>query len=211
MPQRVFQFYQRKRVVNINLNILAAGFIAIALAKLPVMYVSAWIGPDHKLLISVIAYAIDTVLDVMVYYGLHWIANHWNPNGHHVKSEQRPRKRRFLHDATRVQAERAALVPLFALIALGGMWALQTYAGVSASWAFVFAFTSAMLTTRVVHTFWGYRSGTFKDTVDFVIDDGIQIGRDLTAEAEAEAKAHAQASAEATTEPKATKPNEVAP
>lgn len=211
MPQRVFHFYQRKRVVNINLNILAAGFIAIALAKLPVMYISEWIGPNHKLLISVIAYAIDMVLDVLVYYALHWVANHWKPNGHHPQSDHRTRTRRFLHDATRVQAERAALVPLFALIALGGMWALQKYAEVSASWAFVFAFTTAMLTTRVVHTFWGYRSGTFKDTVDFVIDDDIQIGRDLTAEAQAKEKEETEAQAESASEPEQSKPDGVAP
>lgn len=213
MPQRVFQFYQRKRVVNINLNILAAGFIAIALAKLPIMYISDWIGPNHKLLIIGIAYALDTVLDVLVYYALHWVANHWNPNGHHPKSEHKPRTRRFLHDATRVQAERAALVPLFAIIAMGGMWALQEYGIASASWAFVFAFAAAMLATRVVHTFWGYRSGTFKDTVDFVIDDDIQIGRDLSAESEAKAKAEAdpEAQAESEHEPKPPKPGGVAP
>lgn len=186
MPQRVFKFYQRKRVVNINLNILAAGFIAIALAKLPVMYISVWIGPDHKFLISVIAYAIDTVFDVLVYYALHWIANHWNPQGHLPKHDDRPKSRRFMHDATRVQAERMALVPIFMLIAMGGMWALQKFAAITASWAFVYAFASAMIATRILHTLWGYRSGTFRDTVDFMIDDQLQIGRDLTAEAEAQ-------------------------
>ncbi len=184
MPQRVFKFYQRKRVVNINLNILAAGFLAIALAKFPVMYISEWIGPEKKFLISVIAYAIDTVLDVLVYYALHWVANSWNPQGHLPKSDKRPKSRRFMHDATRVQAERMALVPIFMVIAMGGMWALQKFAEMSASWAFVTAFVSAMITTRILHTFWGYRSGTFKDTVDFVIDDDIQIGRDLSAGSE---------------------------
>lgn len=195
MPQRVFKYYQRKRVVNINLNIVAAGFLAIALAKFPVMYVGNWIGTEHKLMIAGAAYLIDTFIDVCLYYLLHWVANHWNPNGHLPKDKDRPKSRKFVHDATRIQAERMALVPIFIAIGPGGMWALQKFAGISHSWAFVIAFASAIITTRILHTIWGYRSGTFKDTVDFVIDDDIQIGRDLTAEMEAE-QAKSQAKAE---------------
>lgn len=183
MPKRVFKLYQRKRVVNINLNILAAGILAIVLIKFPVMFISKWIGPEHKLLISVIAYVLDTIVDVMVYYALHWIANHWDPNN--LKDQSKlPKKRRFIHDATRIQAERMALVPIFMFVAIGGMWAIQEFFSIGASWALIYAFVSAMLITRIIHTFWGYRSGTFKDTVDFMIDDDIQIGRDLSKEAE---------------------------
>ena len=192
MPQRVFKYYQRKRVININLNIIAAGFLAIALAKFPVMFVGNWIGTEHKLLIAAAAYIIDTVIDVCLYYALHWVANHWNPKGHLPKDKDRPKSRNFMHDATRIQAERMALVPVFIAIGPGGMWALQRFAHMSHSWAFVLAFVTAIITTRILHTFWGYRPGTFKDTVDFVIDDDIQIGRDLTAEAEAAEQAQAE-------------------
>lgn len=187
MPQRVFKFYQRKRVVNINLNIVAAGFLAIALAKFPIMYIGNWIGPEHKLIIAAIAYVVDTVFDVLVYYALHWVANHWNPNGHLPEHDDRPKSRRFMHDATRIQAERMALVPIFIIIGPGGMWALQKFADISHSWAFVIAFVTAIITTRIIHTAWGLRTGTFKDTVDFVVDDDIQIGRDLSAEEHADA------------------------
>jgi len=183
MPhRRAFRFYQRKRVVNINFNILAAGLITIAIVKFPVMWISAWIGPEQKLLISVIAYTLDVVIDVLVYYALHWVANHWNPHGHHPVHDQRPRDRRFFRDASRVQAERIALVPIFMIVAMGGMWALQKYALISASWAFVYAFVMAMITTRVIHTLWGYRSGTFDDTVARIPAEtdprGIAIGSD---------------------------------
>ncbi len=184
MPGRVFKFYQRKRVVNINLNILAAGILAIALAKFPVMWIGDWIGPEHKFVITVIAYILDTVLDVCVYYALHWVANHWNPHGHLPKHEKRPKSRQFVHDATRIQAERMALMPIYILIGPGGMWALQKWFDVHHSWAFVIAFVSAIISTRIIHTIIGLRTGTFRDTVDFVIDDDIQIGRDLSAEAE---------------------------
>ncbi len=186
MPSRVFKFYQRKRIVNINVNILAAGFVSIAIAKYPVYLIGEWIGTEHKFLITVIAYLLDMTIDVMVYYALHWIANHWNPRGHLPKDEARPKSRKFLHDATRIQAERAALVPLFMLVSMGGMWALQHFYQVAHSWAFVFAFAAAMIITRIAHTLWGYQSGTFKDHVDFVLDDDIQIGHDLMAESESE-------------------------
>lgn len=204
MPRRVFKYYQRKRVVNINLNILAAGFISIAIAKYPVMLIGEWIGPEHKFLISVIAYVLDTTIDVCMYYGLHWVANHWNPRGNLPKDNTLPKSRKFMQDATRVQAERLALVPIFMLVSMGGMWALQHFYEVTHSWAFVFAFVAAMFVTRIAHTLWGYRSGTFRDHIDFMIDDQLQIGRDLTAEAEAEATAHAQA------EPKPTPSDEAA-
>jgi len=184
MPKRAFKFYQRKRVVNINLNILAAGLLSIAITKFPVMFISNWIGSEHKFWISVIAYVLDTTIDVILYYGLHWLANQWNPRGNLPKKSDRPKHRKFLQDATRIQAERMALVPIFMLVAMGGMWALQHYMHVSASWAFVYAFVAAMLCTRVIHTFWGYRSGTFKDHVDVIIDDGIQIGKDLSEDSE---------------------------
>lgn len=196
MHRRAFQYYQRKRVVNINLNILAAGFISIAIAKYPIMLISDWIGSEHKLTITVIAYVLDMVLDVGVYYALHWFANHWNPNGHRPEDDGRSKGRRFIRDATRIQAERIALVPIFMLVAIGGMWALQHYVDIEPSWAFVFAFVTAMFATRILHTIWGYHSGTFRDRVDFIIDDGIQIGRDLTAEAEAQAQAQAQSETE---------------
>jgi len=194
MPKRAFKFYQRKRVVNINLNILAAGFIAIALAFFPVKLIGDWIGTERTLTISAITYVIETIFDVLVYYALHWMANHWNPHGHLPKDDQLPKARNFIQDSTRIQAERMALVPIYILIGPIGMWLLQERAGVHHTWAFLIAFPAAMITTRVIHTFWGYRSGTFKNHLDFIIDDGIQIGRDLSAEAQAaEAKTKAEA------------------
>lgn len=163
MPKRVFKLYQRKRVININVNILAAGLISIALTKFPIHWISAWIGEDQKFYISVIAYALDTTMDFLVYFALHWLANHWNPHGHHPETDQKTKLKKFAKEATRVQAERIALVPVFMLLSMGGMYALQRFAEISASWSFVIAFISAMLVTRVIHTIWGFKTGTFKD------------------------------------------------
>ena len=168
MPKRAFHFYQRKRVVNINVNVFLAGIFSIALAKYPVLILSELIGHEHKLAISVMAYIIDTVIDVCLYFGLHWIGNHWNPlkETHIVDKLTTPadsRTKNFLVDVGKVQAERIALVPLFAAIAISGMWALQHYAEIKPNWAFVIAFVVAMIITRILHTIWGLRSGTFCD------------------------------------------------
>ena len=148
------------------------------------MYIGNAIGTEREFLIAAIAYLIDTVFDVLVYYGLHWIANHWSPNGRHPSSSHHRDVKGYLHDATRIQAERMALVPIFIIIGPGGMWALDKFADVQHSRAFVIAFGAAIITTRIIHTCWGWKTGTFRDRVDFIIDDGIQIGRDLTKEME---------------------------
>jgi len=167
MHKQAFKLYQRKRVVNINLNIFVAGLISIAIAKYPVLLISNFVGHEHKLLISVLAYIVDTIIDIFVYFGLHWIANHWRPHDT-LPDEPHPenqdsKAKKFLIDAGKVQAERFALVPVFALIAIGCTWGLQHFTTITPDWAFVFAFIFAMCVTRIIHTVWGYRSGTFRD------------------------------------------------
>ncbi len=164
MPRRLVRFYQKSRLLNINLNLVVAGFLAIALAKFPVMLVEQWLA-GQKFLITLIAYGIDTVFDVAVYFGLHWIANHWRPSAVHGKGRKPPRpahRKNFFMDAGRVQAERMILVPVFAAVSIGMMYSLQRYGGVSASWAFVYSFGTAILVTRTLHTISGIWTGTFK-------------------------------------------------
>ena len=161
MWRRLFQLYQRKRVVNINANVTFAGILAILLAKWPVMLVAEWLGEDRKFWISLAAYFIDMVFDFVVYFTLHWMANHWKPGK--PAPIDRARLIHFAQDALVVQAERVVLVPLFAVIAIGGMWQLQKHTDITASWAFVVTYLVAILITRVLHTIIGYRTGTFSD------------------------------------------------
>lgn len=168
MPKRAFQLYQRKRVVNININVLVAGLLSILIAKYPIMILSGMIGHEHKFKLSVLAYVIDTTIDVGLYFGLHWIANHWRPAQSskiidNLTTPAKSRTNNFIVDVAKVQAERLALVPIFAFIAMGGMWALQHFFEFKPDWAFVTSFIAAMLVTRVIHTVWGYQSGTFVD------------------------------------------------
>ncbi|HZW09766.1 MAG TPA: hypothetical protein VFF69_07675 [Phycisphaerales bacterium] len=162
MPRRLFEYYQRKRVININANIVASGLLAIVIAKHPVHLVGEAIGADRKILVTLAAGAIDMFVDVAIYYALHWIANHWHPRW--KKSAKRAHKRSFFHDASLIQFERAILSPLYYLVAMGLMYALQRWALIEDhSWAFVIGFVTGIVVTRVVHTIWGLRSGRFAD------------------------------------------------
>ena len=160
MSGRLFHLYQRSRVFNINFNVVAAGLLAILIAKVPVAFVSGWIGHEHKLLITLAAAGIDMFVDVLLYYGLHWVANHWRPPSRRPKV--RKSKRAFFKDATLIQFERAILSPLYYVVAGGLMYLLQ-HQGIKPSWAFVWGFTSGIFVTRIVHTIWGLRSGRFKN------------------------------------------------
>ena len=172
MPKRILRHYQRRRIININVNVVTAGLLSIALAKYPVALLGQWIGHEHKLLITVLAYALDTLVDVAIYFGLHWVANHWRPvflHGEplrpaHAGEPVPARARSYIEDVGRIQAERLALVPLFAGVAMGMMYGLQKLFEIRPSWAFVFGFLTAILITRIVHTAMGwYVTGSFRD------------------------------------------------
>jgi len=61
------------------------------------------------------------------------------------------------------------LVPVFAAVSIGMMYSLQRYAGVSASWAFVYSFGTAILVTRTLHTLSGIWTGTFKSDHHYAV------------------------------------------
>lgn len=161
MPTRLFQFYQRHRIINVNLNIIGAGLLAVAIAKWPVHHLSEWVGLEHKLINSVIAALVDGAVDIAIYFALHWLANHWRPFKPQRAEDEPEDHAKFWKNATLIQFERIALTPAFYVVAIGGMWALQ-HAGMHAGWAFVAAFSSAIVVTRVAHTVWGLRTGRFQ-------------------------------------------------
>ena len=168
MPERLFKWYQRKRVVNVNANIALAGLIAMALTLIPVRLSRYVLDGDttmDKLLITLIAGVSDVILDVGLYYLLHWVANHWRPMKPKTELEKRhyeASKPAFIKDATIIQIERAILSPLFYGVALGGKFLLLHY-GVEREWALVYGFVAGLILTRTIHTVWGLWSGRFKD------------------------------------------------
>lgn len=156
----VLRSYQRNKLVNINVNIITAGLMAILVAKWPVMWVSAEIterlGEAHPVLVDVLkvvaAAVLDGIADVLIYYMLHWIANHWRPMKPRHEDDLADDHRKFFKNATLVQFERMALTPVYYGVAGGLMYFLMSEHDLKEHWAFVWGFMTGILVTRIVHT-----------------------------------------------------------
>ncbi|KAA0216667.1 MAG: hypothetical protein DYG94_08860 [Leptolyngbya sp. PLA3] len=163
MPERVFRLYQRHKLININVNIATAGFLAILVAKYPVHladgFIDSRLGLGHPLVKSIAAALIDGAADVVIYYVLHWLANHWRPYGRAQESDKPDDDRHFLRNATLVQFERLALSPIFYGVSIGLMWGVQHSTDIGVSWAFVLAFATGIVVTRVLHSIYMVRTG----------------------------------------------------
>lgn len=161
MSRRLLQLYQRKRIININLNVIAAGLLAIACTKGVIWLVYLLAPRSPAWLFTTIALVSDMVFDVVIYYALHWCANHTKPILRRGEVA-RPKPPAFLKDATLIQFERALLAPIYYILAGALMHILQDL-GWTPGWAMVAAFTTGLMTTRFLHTAMGLYTGSFKD------------------------------------------------
>lgn len=166
MPGRLFRLYQRKRVININANVIVAGLGSTAIVVgliwvLKIVFGTSWPTWGY----TVFSLGADIVLDVALFTVLHWVANHWRPlHGRTVKErvELGAAAPPHLEDTAKVQLERAVLSPLYYLIAvLGTEWLQRT--GVHPAWAVAIAYPAGLAVTRTLHTWWGLKTGTFDD------------------------------------------------
>lgn len=165
--RKVFTFYQRKRVVNVNVNATAGGLAAIVIGSLLLKIVHRTLPEMPKLAYAGIGFAADAVADVALYFALHWVANHWRPIKGHSEKEQtalEAERPPFWKDAGRVQLERIVLSPVFYLLSVSGHYLLQLW-GMDPSWAMLLSYSVVLLITRAIHTVWGLRSGTLVDHV----------------------------------------------
>jgi hypothetical protein len=171
----LWRLYQR-RIVNVNVNIIAAGLLALAPTVLVVFLVTSLGGfPDRteeytqsqKVLVGVITFVTDIFFDVVIYFGLHWLANHVPPKApkpsHALEEAAHPTFLKedhaaiaFLKDATQVQLERMCLSPVFYIAALGTQHGLM-HAHWSPTSATVVGFATAIVLTRLMHTLWMLR------------------------------------------------------
>ncbi len=152
-----------KRIVNVNVNILAAGAMAIG-----IMYaVMFWI---HRLKIDshiadqikvnvvyvnmVLSFVIDLVADLAIYYVLHWYANHvpsrFGGGGKLLNPEYSDLT--FMQDATKIQLERMVLSPILYGIAMVFQYVFRDDMSPPARAAI--GFTVGICTTRTLHTLW---------------------------------------------------------
>ena len=165
MPHRLFRLYQRKRIVNINANVVAAGLLALIPTAIVVhMAELRWPGAPGWAF-PVLAVVADIFWDVALYFGLHWLANHWRPFAGKTEAERKALSAKpppFMKDATVIQLERAILSPIYYLTAAGLMKLLQL-GGLRPGLAVLIAFPIGLIFTRILHTVWGLRSGSFLD------------------------------------------------
>lgn len=158
--------HYRRRIVNVNINILLAGIMAIALTAIPVHFSRHFgVTDDHKVTILVITLVADVIFDFVIYFGLHWLANHWPQRWENTRrlverassaSDDAPPRISFFRDAGIVQLQRAALGPLLYIVAVGIQFALM-HADADRVLAGAVGYAAGMLITRVIHTAWMLR------------------------------------------------------
>lgn len=166
MPSRLGQLYAR-RVVNVNVNIVAAGLLALLLTVGVVKVAetigfTAWlarkVGVQHEFAVNAVTFVSDLSCDVVIYYGLHWVANHW-PRRAAQKlhlPQPHPVHPTFFKDATLVQFERMVLSPLLYALWLGTQHLLMVR-GVPTWEATVAGGILGISVTRCLHTLWMVR------------------------------------------------------
>ena len=151
---RLVRWY-RIRTVNVNVNIVTAGAISLGFTVLVMEGIHRAFVLENPYLIGALTFVVDIVADVVVYYVLHWLANHWPTRDLKIISPAYAHLS-FFHDATLVQFERAALSPLLYAVALGLQHLLLRWEwGIAASTAIGFGLGIAL--TRVLHTLWMLR------------------------------------------------------
>ncbi len=155
---RLLGLLYARRIVNVNVNIVLAGALALP-PTLAAVWLAHRLGVQPGWRISLITFVTDICADVMIYLSLHWLANH-SPSLNFLRSEEARRTPRphlsFFRDATLIQVERAALSPLLYLLLLGTQYTLSDR-GMHPVPATAIAFAVAIGTTRTLHTLWMYR------------------------------------------------------
>ncbi len=146
-----------RRIINVNFNVVLAGTLAL----LPTLWIvsltrTLWGGINNKFAITAITFVSDLVFDVVIYFVLHWLANHL-PRRWGAVSSHAYQHLSFIRDASLVQFERMLMAPVLYTVALG----LQNFLmhdGVSREWATVWGFAVGVAITRTMHTFWMLRN-----------------------------------------------------
>ncbi|MFO0832054.1 MAG: hypothetical protein U0637_09440 [Phycisphaerales bacterium] len=157
-----FARWYAKRVVNVNVNILLAGAIAIGIMWVVMHFVNVLDIDGHlsrRLNVNVkyinmsLSFLIDLVADLAVYYVLHWYANHapGKLGGKLINPEYSDLS--FMQDATKIQFERMVLSPILYGIAMGLQW-LLLHKEVRPPTAAAVGFAVGICTTRTLHTLW---------------------------------------------------------
>lgn len=153
------------RIVNVNVNIVVAGILALGITVGAMHLADRWgligwleftLPISREIIINTLTFGVDVIADVAVYFVLHWLANHM--------PRRAPRAKRpayaaisFVRDATLVQFERAILSPLLYLIALGTQHAMLKH-GYSITASTAVGFAAGIAVVRFLHSGWMVRN-----------------------------------------------------
>lgn len=142
-----------RRIINVNVNIIVAGLAAMLLTLIPV-HATRYLGIEAKWVIIAITLGFDVAFDVVIYYFLHWLANHTQamPWSRHRNS---PLGMSYFRDATLVQFERAMLGPVYYGSAIAVQYVLLHF--VDRELAAMLGLCTGLLMTRFLHTLWMLR------------------------------------------------------
>ena len=166
MPDRLFRLYQRKRIININANVIIAGLGSTAVVMVLLAGLKHFVGTSWPTWgYTAFALGADIVLDVAMFSALHSVANHWRPlkgKSGKEKLELGAAAPPHLEDTAQVQLERMVLSPLYYILASIGTEFAQRR-GLLPYWAVAIGYPIALLATRTLHTWWGLKTGTFHD------------------------------------------------
>lgn len=163
-----------RRIVNVNVNIVLAGLLALPPVVLVVHLAQRFglpkdhmigFGPVRMYTVGAVTLAADVILDFSIYLGLHWLANHapWRsrflaPADKLLGTADRllePAHKglSFIHDAGLVQFERAVLSPLLYVVWIG-LQSLLINRGHSPEAATAIGCVCGIAMARTLHTFW---------------------------------------------------------
>lgn len=167
MPHRLFRLYQRKRIININANIIVSGLVSTLIVVAMIWLMKEVFGlhwPSWGY--TAFSGIMDLILDVGIFTSLHWVANHWRPLDGRNETEHAKLHApapNIVSDTTRLQFERAVISPLYYIIAIAGTEFLQQHEGWHPAWAVALAYPAGLAVTRTLHTIWGFKTGTYID------------------------------------------------
>lgn len=143
-----------RRIVNVNVNVLAAGALALG----PVLLI---VKGYHRLglpseWLPAVTFVADVVCDVAIYYGLHFLANHapWRLNPVHAVADATVEHVPFFRDATRIQFQRMVIAPILYGLWLGSQWVLVHTFRWDPVPATAVGFVLGVGVARTLHTMW---------------------------------------------------------
>ncbi|HEX8876201.1 MAG TPA: hypothetical protein VF777_05590 [Phycisphaerales bacterium] len=150
---RALAHWYARRIVNVNINIIAAGLLALIPVSFAVYAIHKTGLVTNPWWITAITFVLDVVFDFSIYFALHYLANH-GPLRKIVSTNPAYKGMSFLHDAGIVQVQRAILSPLLYIIWLGTQSYLLHHQILNGFWATAAGGVLGIGTTRVIHTYW---------------------------------------------------------